>query len=275
MATYPNAPSLPAVTSSTPVDSSWGNSVVDNINAIGQDLVNARGDGQDFPGTDHAPGQASNLDEILQAIKHMLSDISGEQNWYDAPQASLRSHDHSLGKGGLIPWSSIGSSSARKIELHPIYPGYVQTNSLRGADPSGSNNITLTTGEEVVSYNVRHFFQATSSEPSLQDTFISIKLTLPKDFASWNETNAIQLEFKTSNALSTNNAVSIFVYKSGSSDVVASSAGNANTTWSMITIGGQALGNWEPDEMVELYLKLESRSNNYVRIGRLVLNYES
>ncbi len=95
MATYPSNPGLSQGTNGTAVNPTNWNMLVDNINTIGSDLVDARGDGQQFPGTDHNAAQATDLDDILQAIKHMLADISGETNWYDAPAAGLKSHDHS------------------------------------------------------------------------------------------------------------------------------------------------------------------------------------
>lgn len=89
MATYPNTPALPAGTRADDVVGGEWNTLVDNVNAIGADLVDGRGDGQAFPGTDHTSGQATDIDDILQAIKHMIADMTGETNWYDAPAATI------------------------------------------------------------------------------------------------------------------------------------------------------------------------------------------
>jgi len=89
MATYPIAPAIPQGTDSTPVDTTNYNVFVDNINAIGQDLVDARGDGQVFPGTDHTSGQSTDIDDAIQAIRHMIADIMGETYWYTAPDNNI------------------------------------------------------------------------------------------------------------------------------------------------------------------------------------------
>jgi len=111
MATYPTNPELPAGDSETEVNPTNWNTLVDNINALGADLVDARGDGEAFPGTDHTASQAADLDDILQAIKHMITHVnSGAANWYSVP--------------------------VRFLELHPEYAGEVLTLSLRGAAAS-------------------------------------------------------------------------------------------------------------------------------------------
>lgn len=274
MATYPSNPNLPQGTNETAVNPTNWNTLVDNVNAIGADLVDARGDGQEFPGTDHTAGQATDLGDILQATKHMLADISGETNWYDEPAASLNSHDHSSGKGGSIPWGSI-ASNARFKELHPQYPGAVWTTSLRGAAASGNNLGTQDTGEDVVSYVARHYFEFSSSETSLQDYYVALRFTLPEYFNAWATSNAIQIEYRTESGTSINCHVDAYIYKSGAASLVASSENNASTSWSTIVIDDSALGTWSSGDIVEIYLKLETRNDYYARVGKVRFNYSS
>lgn len=273
-ATYPTNPALPAGDNSTLVNPTNWNTLIDNINAMGADLVDGRGDGQAFPGTDHTAAQAADLDDILQAIKHMLADIGGEANWYDDPGGSLKVHTHATGQGGAVPWSSI-ASNARFRQIFPKYPGEVETLSLRGAAASGSNTITRSSGEDVVSYVARHYHEATSSEVSLQDGYIAIRFTLPEEFTAWATANAIQIEYKTESGTSTNCHVDVYIYKSGTAAQVASSENNANTTWSTLTIDDSALGSWSAGDIMEIYLKLETRSDFYARVGGITLNFTS
>lgn len=274
LAIYPTLPNIPAGTNETQVNPENWNVLVDNINAIAEDLIESRGDGQEFPGDDHSPGQAVDLDDILQAIKHMLADISGESNWYSAPTGSLKTHNHSSGQGGAIPWSSIGTG-ARKIELHPEYPGAVQTTSLRGTSPSGNNDITISTDVDVNSYVGRNYYNGTSNQTTLQDRYIVVRFTLPGDFGSWLSGNAIQVEYKTQSLLSNDCHVDIYVYKSGVANIIASSENNVNTNWSNIGVAGSILGSWSANDIMELYIKLESRSGNYARVGKISFNYNS
>lgn len=274
MATYPSNPNLPQGTNQTAVNPTNWNTLVDNTNAIGADLVDARGDGQVFPGTAHTAGQTTDLDDILQSVKHVLADVSGETNWYDEPAASLKSHDHSSGKGESIPWSSIGAGS-RSTDLHPEYPGAVWTTSLRGASPSGNNTADLSTGQDVVSYVARNYYEATSSETSLQDYYVALRFTLPENFNAWASSNAIQIEYRTESGTSINCHVDIYIYKSGIASLVVSSENNAGTTWSTIVIDDSALGSWSSGDIMEIYLKLETRNSYYARVGKVKLNYTS
>jgi hypothetical protein len=248
--------------------------LVDNINAIGADLVAASGDGQEFPGIDHTAGQSADLNDMLQAIKHMLAEISGETNWYNAPAANLKSHNHSSAAGGPIPWSSIASNMRFK-ELHPEYPGAVWTTSLRGTSPSGNNAVYYSTGQDVVSYIARNYYEATSSETSLQDYYVALRYTLPEDFSSWSVNNAIQVEYRTESGTSVNCHADLYIYKSGTADLITNSENNTNTDWSSIDIDDSALGSWASGDIMEIYIKLETRSDYYVRVGKVRFNYTS
>lgn len=272
LATYPNRPNLPSVNSETHVDSIWGNSVIDNINAIGEDLVNTFGDGQDFPGNVHSPGQIESLNGAIQAIRHMLVHITGKTNWYDEPNGSLKAHNHSLEQGGAIPWSSIGTSNNRSVFIYPQYSGAIQTNSLRGGVASGNNTITITTGVELISNAGKYYYEGISNQTNLNDTYIALAYVLPADFNSWSE-NAIQIEYKTGSLLSSYSHVDAYIYKSGTSGVIVSIEDNVNTSWSMINVSSNSLGNWSTGEILELYIKMESKSNNYVRVGKIKFNY--
>jgi hypothetical protein len=87
MATYPTTPALSQGTTSTEVNVTNWNTLIDNINAIGADLVAARGDGQTFPGVGHTAGQATDLDDALQAIRHQFSHML-PTNWYANPNTA-------------------------------------------------------------------------------------------------------------------------------------------------------------------------------------------
>ena len=271
MSTYPTNPNLPQGDNDTPANPTSWNTLIDNINAIGDDLVDGRGDGQTFPGTPHTAGQATDIDGILQAIKHMLSDISGETFWYDELPSSLKVHDHATGKGGAIPWSSI-DSGARKIYLHAEYTGALWTTSLRGAAASGDNSGTKSIACEVVSDATKTFYEFTSSETSLQDYYVCLLFTLPDWFGTWAEDNALQIEFRSESNISINCHVDVYIYKSGSADQVASSEANANVDWSTITIDDSSLGSWAAGDIIEIYIKLETRNDYYARIGRITFN---
>jgi len=275
LSTYPSSPALSEVTAATAINTTWGESIRNNINAIGADLVDARGESQAFPGTDHATGQITDVNDMLCALKHMVAQLSGQTNWYDDFSGSLKTHTHASGQGGSVPYANIGANNIRLIELYPAYPGYINTNSLRGAAASGSNTITITPEIIMNSNDSRHCLTANSAEVTLQDTYAVVKLTLPKDFTAFATSNAIQLQYITENISSSNCHVDLYVYKSGTADLIASSEDNAATSWSTITIDDSSLGSWSAGDSLELYIKLNSKSDYYASISKISLNYTS
>jgi hypothetical protein len=274
MSTYPSIPNLPQGTNETVVNPANWNSFVDNINAIGTDLVSARSDNQVFPGTPHTPDQSININDILSGMKHMIVTISGEANWYNDTAASLKSHDHSVGKGGTIPWSSIGLSN-HSIDLHPEYPGAVWTTLLRGNPPSGNNTVTRSTGQDVVSYISHNYYEVISTEVTLQDYYVGIRFTLPENFNNWAANGAIQIEYRTGSDTSINCGVDINIYKSGNASIVATNENNISINWSSIVIDRSSLGSWSSGDIMEIYIKLKSRNSYYARVGKISFNFTS
>jgi hypothetical protein len=209
----------------------------------------------------------------MQALRHQIAHISGETNYYDAPAGSLKVHTHAVGQGGLVPWAGIGASNARRVELHPLFPGGVLTPSLRGASPGGNNTITITNGVDVVSYLGRHYYDGSSAQVSLNDYYLALRFTLPIDFGAWATTNCIQIEYRTGSSLSSDCHVDIYLYKSGTGSMITYSENNVNVNWSNIGIDDSTLGTWSPNDILEIYIKLESRNSNYARIGKVAFNY--
>ncbi len=254
-ATYPVTPGIAQGTNGTAVNPTNHNIFVDNINALGADLVAARGDGQDFPGTDHSALQATDIDDILQGIKHMIAEITGETNWFDAPSTDL------------------SKFYTRFVELHPDYPGKVTTLSLRGAAASGTNTVTENSGEHVVSNVSRHYHENSSAEASLQDSFIAVRWTIPDDFDAWATSNAIQIEYITESGTYLNCHVDVYFYKSGTEAQLTNTTDRASTSWATLTFDDSALGSFSAGDVIEIYIKLETRNNYYARVGKIRFNY--
>jgi hypothetical protein len=273
--TYPTSLTIPQGTNATALDPANWNVYVNQINAIAADLVAVRTEIETFSGVDHTAAQAVDVTTALGSIRHMLKHLSGESDWLTAPGGSLKVHSHAVEQGGLLPYASLGPVNIRKIDLYPQYPGSLQTNSLRGTSISGNNIITVTTIENVASYVARHAYNGISAQSSLQDAYITVRFTLPKDFTAWTTSNGIQIEYKTDSALYTDCHVDAYVYKSGIASIVTSSEDNVNVSWSNFGISAANLGSWSANDIIELYLKLESRNNYAANIGRIALNYTS
>ena len=97
MATYPTNPALPIGDTNTEVSPVNWNMLINNINAIGADLVDARSDGQTFPGTPYTALQSTDINDILNAIKCLIKDLSGETNWYNEPNSDIAALAAALG----------------------------------------------------------------------------------------------------------------------------------------------------------------------------------
>lgn len=273
MSTYPNNPEVIKVVASDGIDAAVWNAVIDNINAIADDLVLCRSDDQAFPGTDHTADQCATMDDIFQAIKHMLSELTGNDNWYDDFFGSLEAHTHIVDSGGLIPFGSLGADDVRIIVLEPPY-NRMYTYKLRGAAASGANTITLSMDQYVASGYIAHnYYEGISAEGTLQDVYVAIRFTLPVDFGAWSVNEAIKVGFQTGVATVSDSHVDVYIYKSGVEAQVASSEDNASINWSEAVIDGSALGTWAVNNIIEIYLKLESKDSNFARIGKVTFNY--
>ncbi len=248
--TYPVNPLLTTITNASEVNSTNWNLIQANLNAIGLDLVNARGDGQDFPGVDNTADQSTNIDDALQAIRYKISEISLTTNWYDVP--------------------------ARTIELQPPYPGGVWTASRHGAAPSGANTGTQSNGESIVANVARHYYEFTSSEVALQDYRVALRWTLPADFVAWKSGVCLTIDYQTEDADFNNCEVAFDIYQSGSGAVVGNNA-NTSTTWTTMTFTDTNISGWvwEAGDILELYFKLSTKDDYYARVGKVRLQYTS
>jgi hypothetical protein len=67
-----------------------------DLSSFPQSSVDDSDEGQEFPGTDHTADQATSVEEELDAIRHVLSDMGGETQWYDEIPVSLESAEDSI-----------------------------------------------------------------------------------------------------------------------------------------------------------------------------------
>ena len=162
------------------------------------------------------------------------------------------------------------------VEFHPRYPGAVKTFSLRGAAHSGNNEVDFSVDQDVVSHVAHNYYEVTSSEASLQNCYVALRYTLPDDFVSWADMNAIQIEFRTESATYLNSHVSAYVYYPAAStiagSVLDSNTHNAQTEWSVIILDAGAT-TWKAGDVLELYIDLAARNNYFARAGTVTLNY--
>lgn len=174
-----------------------------------------------------------------------------------------------------------GGGGNTTVALVPEFPGATLT-----ANGSATINGTLTSDLTGSSDGWRNYYQWTSSQTTLQDYTIAVRFRLPSDFASWQTSNAIQVNYVTQVTTTADNRLDVDIRNQddtpGSS--VASSNTNASSvaaTWTTVTIDDSAIDDgaapdWDAaGETAVLLLRVYSKDSNYVRIGDIILNYVS
>lgn len=126
---------------------------------LAQTSIDDSDEGQEFPGTDHTADQATSIEEELDALRHMLSDIGGETHWYSSIPVSLKTAQDSISNTStghnhdgtnsraitLIPGNltikgntDLGDADTDKIKFYGVVDGqtaYVASRLFRYANP--------------------------------------------------------------------------------------------------------------------------------------------
>ena len=173
----------------------------------------------------------------------------------------------------------------KTVSLSPEYSGATLT-AFYGAGTDTSVTGAMTADVETSGSNdLRTFYEWTSSQGSLNYYTVAIRMKLPSDFDSWATSNALQINYTSEATVASDSVLDAYLYlSSNSSSAVASSTGNAagsSGTWTQITIDDSVLDDasapeWDAaGETAILYLRMGSRSDNFVRIGDITLNYNA
>ncbi len=175
----------------------------------------------------------------------------------------------------------------KTITLSSEYPGAVLTAS--GSATTIGTMISDASPSAALS-NFQNYYEWSSSQSTLNDYTIAVRVTLPRDFSAWATTDsAIKIRFNTELTTTDSNKLDVFIYNTDvslsaadqSTPVVYRQANVSSTqkTWSEITISASELDsgiNRDIDtagETMVIYLKMYSKNNNYVQVGDIVLNY--
>ncbi len=172
-------------------------------------------------------------------------------------------------------------NSVCRFTLDPEYPSAVITG-------EGENNLgTISSGYDIVNNQYRfNYYQWYSSQTTKLDNLsTNINLTLPYNFSSWQE-QAITLDFLTSSASITDNALDFYISKNGSDNIISKidQIGNQVNQWSSAALGTQPLIisasdlsslNVQAGDTLNLRLVAKSKNSSQVKFGQINLNYYS
>ncbi len=180
---------------------------------------------------------------------------------------------------------------AKSIKLSPEYIGASLT-----ASGSATTNGTMTSDTiHDTTAGWENYYEWTSTQGSLQDYTIAVKVMLPSDFSAWASSNAVQINYATENTATAKNKLDVSIYNmtTNPDKVVYQTLTNASGTngvWTTATVDdSQLVDSTSPDwstagETAVIFIKPYSLvdavnctggvdNGCYVRIGDIVLNY--
>jgi hypothetical protein len=128
----------------------------------------------------------------------------------------------------------------------------------------------------------RTYYQWASTNTTLQDYTVAVRVTLPADFDDWPTTNAMTIAYQTASSVVATNRLDAYIYDAdaGSSNPVYFSTSNQSTSWTNLSLNKFHLNDGVStnidtagDTMI-IYLKLYSSGTyNVTRVGDIKLNY--
>jgi len=174
-----------------------------------------------------------------------------------------------ISKDGGSTWVKVGGSNG-KIVISAEYDGAVISKD------GGNNKGDVTSNNTGSSNNSMNYYEWNSSEAVLNDIDIKVRFTLPSDFGSWGS-GGITVHYATESILASNNNIGLYIYEQGKTtadfqqeNLVSSSA----EVWNTSLLSGSELNECVGSGTTcVLDIKLSSLSDNYVRVGNIVLEY--
>jgi hypothetical protein len=168
---------------------------------------------------------------------------------------------------GTIWELTTNPTTLRTISLAPEYPDAV-------LQPDGSNNNgSFTAGYD--SINLHNYYQWTTSQGTLQDYDVVARIQLPQDFISWDVSNPLTFNYMTSDGISTNNKVDIYLLDTA--NAVAGLTGNtglANASWSVYSSSDDLSGGtWTVGSWITIKVRNYALTGKSTQAGEIILKY--
>ncbi len=120
-----------------------------------------------------------------------------------------------------------------------------------------------------------NYYNWMTTKPTLQDYSVTLDVPLSKDFTGWQSgtKNPLSLQYRTSSALATDNALDISVFDTSGTPVAlsGSTTGLANTAWSTAEIEYTGSPTWTPGEAITVRISLSARSSFEAHLGSITL----
>ncbi len=182
-----------------------------------------------------------------------------------------------------VTYYGTGANLSRRLVLSPEYPGGTLS-------PDTTSNVgTMTSdSERATANNWRNYYNWVSTQATNQDYDILVRVILPADFVSWETGScpgsacALEIEYKTGLAATTNNGVSGFIYNASSDTAICALAEAGSTSWTSfgctsatLDDGGTDLDTAGQVAVIRITLKANSTASAAARAGDIVLRYKA
>lgn len=164
---------------------------------------------------------------------------------------------------------SVGDGSGDILTFHPQYPNATYF-------ASGSTIVgQMTQGYDAT--NKENYYRWTSTQASLQDYWIAVRVRVPDNFSSWDGGQPIVFRYRTGDASASNNYLTVKMLDTAGSPVVLSNAASlANTSWTTATVTGpQSAGTFTPKGYFTILIKQAANSSGSADAGYITLNWET
>lgn len=174
---------------------------------------------------------------------------------------------------GNLTWAAVstggGNGSGNILTFHPQYPNATYFSS--GATTVGQ----MTYGYDAT--NKENYYRWSSTQAALHDYWISIRVRVPDNFASWDPIQPIAFRYRTGNGSASNNYLTMKLLDTAGNPVALSNAsGLANTSWTTATVTGpQSAGTFTPKGYFTVLIKQAANSSGSADAGYFTLNWET
>ena len=175
---------------------------------------------------------------------------------------------------------------SKEIILSPEYPG-----ATLSIDGGSSNQGSMTSDNTGSGSAWRNYYEWSSTQTSLNDYSVLVRVTLPQDFSGWEvgscpgTTCALEVEYMTGTASTVDNAASLQLNNATDTpgSTVCSVSDVASTSWASMSCTGATLDDGSAPEwdaagetaVLRLKLKAKSTGGALTRVGDIKLRYKA
>jgi|GEM_PF-554635 len=161
--------------------------------------------------------------------------------------------------------SSDNREEAVQDVLHPEF----KNASLVGDETSNVGQLMIAND----SVSLRNYYSWTSTRTTLQDYDIVVKYRLPAQFIRW--TNGIYVTYRSTTALSADNALEVQVYDTAGAAVTLTGTPTnlASTAWTTAQFQFQGTPTWTAGQDITIKFKVSAKNNEQIHLGALQIDY--